>query len=118
MLKLSSVALLVGSLVLCFPTFAQVTTEKFSFPPVAWTSQSPSDIVTIENGTGANLIIHITVNGGTDAGGINVRNCGATTRINAGSSAVCATKDPASPVNFNTDGPNAATGTYQVRQPN
>ena len=96
-----------------------------TLPPVTWTSTGSSDEVTVENGTGANLTIVITVNdnqyvestgSSTQSAGVDVQNCGATTHIDPGSTAICVTNDPKSPVSFSADKEVTATGTYQITQ--
>lgn len=83
---------------------------------INWISRSNEDVITIQNGTSLSLIVTINVANDSEAG-VNVTNCGTTTHINPGSSAICSTSDAASPVNFVTDGYNkAAQGTYQIRQ--
>src|SRR5579872_930040 len=99
--------------------FAQIVNEKASFPPVNWVSKNSADTITIQNGTGAAIVIEITVNSTSSSGvrGIVVKNCGATTHIDAGSTGICTTNDPANPVNFNSDSAtDPASGTYQIKQ--
>ena len=94
-----------------------------SFPPTSFASNSPSDYVVIENGNGVPIIILITVAGsaaiksnGPTASGIEVKNCGSTSHINPGSTAICQSTDSSSPVTLSSDSNNMpATGTYQIK---
>lgn len=97
---------------------AQTSPEKPSFPPVNWVSNGSSDEVTIQNGNGAHLIIQINVIGNQDARapGIDIKNCGKTTHVKAGSSAICTTSDAVDPVTFSSESNDTATGTYQIKQ--
>lgn len=89
------------------------------FPPTTWISKNTKDEVTIHNDSGAALKIDITVsNKGFNPAGINVNHCGTTTHIGPGSSAICVTSDPSSPVSFSSDSVNpneVATGTYVIK---
>jgi hypothetical protein len=90
-----------------------------SYPVINWVSKTSSDKVTIDNGTGAELNIMITVkdNGSEDASvGINVENCGDTKFIKIGSSAICTTNSVKNPVVFSATGADTVSGTYQVKQ--
>lgn len=88
--------------------------------PVNWVSHSSSEPVTINNGNGNSLTITINVAASTipnvTVPGVNVKNCGQTKHIDAGSSAICTTHDAANPVSFASDSQNTASGTYQVKQ--
>lgn len=87
--------------------------------PIPWASKDASDKVTVGNGNSANLNIIINVNndGSKEPAGVNVQNCGDTLHIDAGSSAVCVTKDPRYLVTFSSDKEHTtATGTYQITQ--
>lgn len=80
----------------------------------SWSSKDNSDTVTVQNGTGLQLIISISVD--KKGVGINIKNCGTTNHIDAGSTAVCASRDPANPVNFSSDtGEKEAMGTYEIK---
>lgn len=97
--------------------YAQQASEKSCFPPVSWTTKGTSDVVTIENGTNLALIINIVVQGTASSPGINIKNCGTTTHVNAGSMAICANNDSANPVSFSSDNSNQpASGTYQIKE--
>ena len=88
-----------------------------SFPLATWVSKSSNDAFTIQNGAGITIVVMITVNGvSPNDPGVNVKNCGTTAHINAGSSAVCTTNDSANPVTLNSDSAKPATGTYQIKQ--
>lgn len=115
---MKKLAMILAFLIFLIP-FASMSQneENEPFPVVKWSSKSNNDTVTIDNGAGIPLLILITVDGGSDnASGVNVSNCGTTKHIDAGSSTICSTNDPANPVSFSTDNANVtATGTYQVR---
>lgn len=73
-----------------------------------------SDVITIQNGNGANIQVIITVD--KTGSGITVKNCGTTTKIEAGSTAICTTSDSVNPINFTASDPNRiASGTYQIK---
>lgn len=96
-----------------------IITAPQSFPPVAWTSKDPRDTVTIENGNNASIMINITVPRSTGAAssverGINISNCGKTTFVKEGSSAICYNQNGSAPVNFSSDSMNPISGTYVV----
>lgn len=100
-----------------------ITVKKPNFAPVNWSSSNPSDIITINNGTGGPIAIFIQVQAtdmsGNPVDGIDVKNCGKTTHVNAGSSAICYTMDASNPVSFSADGKPSdkiAYGMYQVEQ--
>lgn len=100
------------------PASPPAAVHKPSLPPVNWVSESFSDVVTIANGSGAALLIQITVAGSESAEspGIKVNNCGTTKTIKAGSSAICTTSDAKNPVSFSSDATTPASGTYQIIQ--
>ncbi len=86
-------------------------------PLVEWSSASSDDKIKIDNSSGANLSIQITVNGSDTSPGITVQNCGDTTTIQAGSTAICVTSDSDNPVTFASDNQSiSASGTYQITQ--
>ena len=89
-----------------------------TFLQTKWISKNSNDPVTIQNGAGISLVISITVNPGPSvAAGVNVKNCGTTTYIAAGSATVCSTNDPNNPVTLTSDSATTpATGTYQLKQ--
>lgn len=89
-----------------------------SFQEAHWLSKNSSDPFTIQNGAGIDIVIQINVEGsGPNAAGVDVKNCGTTTHINAGSSAICSTFDPKYPVTLTSDSNNtSASGTYQIKQ--
>jgi hypothetical protein len=100
-----------------------ITEKKPTFAPVTWVSSTPSDIITINNGIGGPIAIFIQVDArdmmGNPMEGINVKNCGTTSHVNAGSSAICYTTSANNPVSFSADGRSSdkfARGTYQVEQ--
>lgn len=101
------------------PGQEQKTPQTASSPVVSWVSKTAGDNVTVENGTGAklNIIISVTTDPlSEDPAGINLKNCGNTTHIGPGSSAVCVTNDIDHPVSFSSDKTTPATGTYQITQ--
>ncbi len=98
-----------------------VQTASEPFPTVNWTSKNAAEEVTIQNGTGASLVIQIKVKSDPTLKltGVDVKNCGETVHINAGNSAVCTTNDPKNPVTLKSDSMNApASGEYQTKQQN
>lgn len=123
---MKTIIFLISSIIVGISTssFAQVipnqvqTTPTATSPIISWVSDSASDKVTIENGTGAmlNIVLNVNDDGSGKASGINIINCGETTHIDPGSSAICKTNDPKNPVTFNSDSANIATGTYQITQ--
>lgn len=86
--------------------------------PVPWISDSPNDVITIHNGTGANLSIFINIynNEANNAPGIFLQNCGDTAHVLAGSAVVCINNNSKNPVSFRSDSDKPATGTYQITQ--
>lgn len=83
---------------------------------IRWTSKSASDVISFQNGTGATLVIQITVDNNLDKTGININNCGTTSHVDSGSTVICVTRDSRSPVYFVTDNPNrAVSGLYVVQ---
>lgn len=83
---------------------------------IKWSSQSPADIVSFQNGTGAALVIQIMVDNNPTRTGINLTNCGTTSHVDAGSTVVCVTRDARSPVSFVTDNATQpVSGTYIVQ---
>ncbi|MBX3709704.1 MAG: hypothetical protein KIT56_05125 [Gammaproteobacteria bacterium] len=101
---------------------AQTPTTTIMTPmvPINWSSNDSTEEITIHNGSGNNLTITITVdkNNASDVSpGVNIKNCGETKHIDAGSSAICTTNDPSNPVSFSSDSQTAkAAGTYIVNQ--
>ena len=100
-----------------------ITVKKPTFVPVTWASSNSSDVTTINNGVGGPIAIFIQVDArdlrSNPMAGINVKNCGVTTHVNAGSSVICYTSSASNPVSFSTDGRSSdkiASGTYQVEQ--
>lgn len=97
--------------------------------PVRWASANSSEETTINNGNGNKLTITIVVDKiptgnpslpnalNPKSPGINVKNCGDTRHVDAGSSTVCTTQDAVNPVSFSSDSPtDKATGTYTIKQ--
>lgn len=104
---------------ICALVYAQAPVQPVNPPsPVTpWVSNTSTEKVTIDNGTGAKLSIMISVDRRSeDSPGINVDNCGKTTHIDAGSSGICVTVDPRHPVTFTSDNDRPATGSYQITQ--
>lgn len=92
---------------------------------VKWISKNSSDEITIHNGNGFRIMITINVDHavhgaqatGVNQLGVNIKNCGDTKHIDAGSSAVCITRDSANPVRFSSDSQShAVSGTYSINQ--
>lgn len=98
-------------------------TKKVNFAPQQWKLLNPSQLITINNGSGGPIAIFIHVEA-TDLmenpmNGINVNNCGKTAHVDAGSSVVCYTDNALYPVSFSSDNKipgKVAFGTYQVEQ--
>lgn len=98
------------------PAVTAAPPVKSAFPLIQWTA-SKSEPVKIENGNGANLMIQITVSGTDNSPGIIVQNCGKTTYVKAGSSAICTSNDANNPVMFASDSAlEPAMGTYQITE--
>jgi len=111
--------LLICSLV-ATSVYADTTTviSNPTVPQIKWISKNSNDPFTIQNGAGIPLVITITVNPGPSVGavGVNVKNCGTTTHIDAGSATVCSTSDSNNPVTLTSDSATMpATGTYQLK---
>lgn len=83
---------------------------------IAWVSQSGDDVISFPNGTGATLVIQITVSSNANKTGVNVTNCGTTTHIGSGSTATCVTRDASNPVSFVTDNAAKSVSGYYVVQ--
>jgi hypothetical protein len=118
-MKMLLFILTLGTLFFSSLTQAQATdTEKSCFPLVTWASKNSTEPVTIQNGNGVRLIIQIIVSKTSSTSvGINVKNCGTTSHVDAGSSTVCFNTDGSNPVTFSSDsGTVAAAGTYQIKQ--
>lgn len=112
---------ILGTLLLAAPlSYAQVSTSVTSptetTTSVQWVSKDSNDPVTIANGTGLALTIQIMVNASPNkVGGIDVKNCGDTSHVDAGSSAICSTNDASNPVSFASESATEpASGTYTV----
>lgn len=97
--------------------------EKPAFALINWISKNSTDEVVVQNGNGAPLVVQINVinnqdpdSPGFDAPGINIKNCGSTTHVRAGNSAICTTSDATHPVTFTSDSSDPAMGTYQIKQ--
>lgn len=117
--SLMASALLAPALLFAQPQNVSGSSDKNIFPTVHWVSKNSSDAVTIQNSNGVSLLIVINVDGvgSTGVPGVNIANCGNTTHINAGSSAICETNDANHPVTLNSDNSTiAATGNYQIKQ--
>lgn len=125
-IKLGVVFILLCSIAIGSWLHAQTAPDQEQKPPttasspvVSWISKTAGDMVTIENGTGAtlNIVISVTTDPlSEDPAGINLKNCGGTTHIGPGSSAVCITSDIDHPISFSSDKTTPATGTYQITQ--
>lgn len=95
-------------------------TSNCGFPMMSWSSKSPTDWVTIQNGNGAAIMVMITVSGSVadHTPGINVRNCGKTTYLTPGSTAICLTNDDKNPIAFSSESALQnviVSGTYQIK---
>lgn len=114
-------------LVLCaLPLAMSLYAQEVSVPTtivnspsaISWVSKDTTDVVTINNGTGSPINVTITVMSDTakKLSGINIVNCGQTTHVDAGSSAICGSSDSNNPVKFNSDSPtDPASGTYEIK---
>lgn len=107
----------------CAFASSTMTVSKSSFPSVSWSSKDSTDVTTINNGSDAPIAIFIQVQGKDTSGnlndGINIKNCGKISHVNAGSSVVCVNSDANNPVSFSADGTpenRYAYGIYQVKQ--
>jgi hypothetical protein len=99
----------------CFAQDASDSSDKTSFPAMAWQSKSSSEPVTIQNGAGLPIVILINLN--KDSGSANIKNCGTVTKIEAGNSAICTTNDDSNPVTITSDSStHSASGIYQIKQ--
>jgi hypothetical protein len=109
-------AALSASLLTGINTYAAVDTQPF--PETGWISKSSTDPITIQNAQGLPIVIVIKVTGiGSTVPGINVKNCGSTTHVDPGSSAICTTNASANPVTISSDSSaRPASGTYQIKQ--
>jgi len=87
---------------------------------ISWISKNSTDEVTINNGNANKLTITINADKSSNTAntaGVNIKNCGNTTHIDAGSSAVCTTNDASNPVSFSSDSQiYKASGTYVIKQ--
>src|SRR5258708_7182458 len=94
---------------------AQTTVvEKFSFPLVNWLSKNINDDIKIENGTSAAIVVQINVD--KNSANIIIKNCGETSQIKAGSTAICLTNDAKNLVSFSSDNStHPAFGNYQIK---
>lgn len=95
---------------------AQPTTNNSSTSSnIHWVSKSTQDPVTIANGNGVSIVVEILVD--KTGSGINLKNCGMTTHVDAGSSAICSNTDSSNSVSFTSDSMDKpAMGTYQIKQ--
>jgi hypothetical protein len=103
---------------LTYGQIMETTADKTTFPVTEWISKDATDPVTIQNGAGTPILIVIHVTSpGANGPGVNVKNCGTTTTIKAGSTTICDTSDAANPVTLTSDSSSlSATGTYQIKQ--
>jgi hypothetical protein len=132
---MKKISLLLFSLLLLLTTNAFVLAETVVSAvvqtPIQWISKTSSDVITINNGNSNDLTITINVNKppviivnnnvinnnqGNIPPGINIKNCGDTKHIEAGSSAICSTNDASNPISFSTDSQTPVTGTYIIKQ--
>ncbi len=104
-------------LLACGLSFA-ASDDKNTFPPVDFSSQNSNDPVVIANGSGVPLLIVITLPGsGQSFPGVNILNCGNTTHLSAGSTAICSNNDSNNPVTLTAESDNKPVkGTYQIKQ--
>src|SRR5262245_39543111 len=107
------------ALTFVYAQYNQQTSIPTVTPPTTWTSKDSTEEVTINNGSGSLLTITINVDKNINElnpAGINIINCGNTTHVDAGSTAICTTSDSTNPVIFSSDNPTKGTsGTYTVK---
>lgn len=102
-------------------TFSQYPSQEggSNLHIISWVSKNSTDSVTIQNGTGIRIMVEITVKGGdkNQFAGLNIKNCGITTHVDPGSSAICYSNDPNRPISFSSDnGTVPASGSYYIRE--
>ena len=112
--------LVIGLSTLVGSVYAEIApgTDVVNNPTIiSWISKDQTDEVTINNGTATPINITITVAGDpvNKLPGIHVKNCGKTTHVDAGSSAICGSSDPNNPVSFSAEDTKGASGTYQIK---
>lgn len=123
-------SMLVGFLLasLSLSTIAATNTVRSNFAPLNWTSANAKDVITVQNNVPNRVVklqvfvSQISVGNNYPPPGVNIQNCGSTTHINPGSSAICdltATPENKNPVvTFSSDSEdtlNPANGVYQVQ---
>lgn len=102
---------IVFALLLSFMSYAAVA-EPQIFPPAKWSVKNSADVTTIQNGTAVPMVVMISVD--ATSADATVSNCGSTQKIKAGSSAVCYTADPGSPITLTSTSSSPSSGTYQI----
>jgi hypothetical protein len=115
MRKILFAILLISAFLSNHSTFAEITINNPT-RIVHWITKNSAQPITVQNGTGAYLIVVITVDDlEPNSPGIHIKNCGTTTHVDSGSSVICATRDSANPVTFVSDTVNkTASGVYHV----
>lgn len=108
------IAVIVTSIFLICLAYAQAQDQQSMTEPQKWISKSSNDTVTISNSTGLQVQVTIVVD--KPGSGINLKNCGNTSHVDAGSTVVCLSQDPNNQINFTSDSGSPATGTYQMKQ--
>jgi hypothetical protein len=93
--------------------------QKNKFSPFNWQSANTQEVISIVGDFNAS--VQIAVNNisyiGSKPTGINIKNCGNVTHVNAGSSVICAVWQGNPPISFSSDSDDSntmATGVYQV----
>ncbi len=110
--KLSTLFLLIG-----LSAYCMIVQADANFPLVRWMSSNQQDTITIENGNNMSIAVSITVDKSTsNSAGIIISNCGGTSSVSAGSTAVCYNNNGVTPITFSSESSNIATGSYQVSQ--
>jgi len=109
------IAVIVTSIFLICLAYAQEQNQPSLTAPQKWISKTSNDTVTINNSAGVQLQVTIVVD--KPGSGINLKNCGNTSHVDAGSTAVCLSQDPNNQINFTADSSaQPATGHYQMKQ--
>lgn len=124
MKKLLNVLIVVGLLLVSAYVYTQTVEVQAVKPwsnPVPWRADpgNPTpgnDTVTIQSGSGIHTEVQISVD--HNSTGANLTNCGGTTHLSPGSSAICVTDSPTKPITIASDNlSRPAVGTYQIRTP-
>lgn len=109
------IVVMITSIFLICLAYAQVQEQSSLTEPQNWISKNTNDTVTINNGP--SLPVQVTIVVDKPSAGINLKNCGTTSHVDAGSTALCASQDASNPISFTSDsGDQPATGHYQIKQ--